>query len=133
MPEPPDRDALLAGVHVVLVGADAETRELLAVVLEYAGARVTVAGTAREALATLRRVRPRVLVSTVALPGEDGCWLLRRVRRRRSTAALPALALSGPDRPEDRRRALAAGFDGHLQQPVDPWELGGAIAALLRR
>lgn len=102
---------------MVPVGADAETRELLAVVLEYA----------------LRRVRPRVLVSAVALPAEDGCWLIRRVRRRRTTAALPALALSGPDRPEDRRRALAAGFDGHLQQPVDPWELCGAIAALLPR
>jgi DNA-binding response OmpR family regulator len=60
--------------------------------------------------------------------------LIREVRHRESEHGgfLPALALTGFTRAEDRVRALAAGFQGFLAKPVEPAELTAAIAALAR-
>jgi CheY-like chemotaxis protein len=69
------------------------------------------------------------------MPGDDGFALIREVRswRRARTRSLPALALTAYARPEDRDRALAAGFQMHLAKPVEPHDLLEAVARLVRR
>jgi CheY-like chemotaxis protein len=72
-----------------------------------------------------------VLVSDIGMPMQDGYDLIRIVRSRGHTPHdLPAVALTAFARPEDRRRALAAGYQAHVAKPVDPAELTGIIGSL---
>jgi signal transduction histidine kinase/ActR/RegA family two-component response regulator len=137
-PEAPDagergEKRALTGIRVLIVDADAEIRDALKFLLERYGAAVTAAGSAAEALAALERSMPDVLLSDVALPGESGYELMRKVAAREGGGALPAAALSGFSREQDRQRALAAGFRMHLEKPVEPEALIAAVARLAGR
>ncbi|HEX3177560.1 MAG TPA: GAF domain-containing protein [Methylomirabilota bacterium] len=134
--EPSDvRRPPLAGVRVLLVDDEQDTRELVTAVLEQAGAQVVVAASAAEALEALARARPHVLVSDVAMPDEDGYALLHRVRALGAAdgGGVPAVALTAYGRAKDRARALAAGFQVHVPKPVDPADLVDVVARLARR
>lgn len=146
-PEParaplPSADAL-AGVHVLIVDDEEDAREMLQLLLEDYGATVTAYGGAKPALAALRAAPssswPDVLVSDIALGDDaDGYTLLREVRLLETQrdmpldARLPAVALSGYARPEDRTRALLAGFQLHLAKPTERGELITAILSVVR-
>jgi CheY-like chemotaxis protein len=67
-------------VRVLVVGDEEDARDLLKAVLEKCGAEVTSAGSAKEALRELERARYDALVSDVGMPGEEGYWLIKRVR-----------------------------------------------------
>jgi CheY-like chemotaxis protein len=87
---------------------------------------------AGEALQILDVERPDVLVSDIGLPDEDGYGLIRQIRQSEAEHGgfLPAVALTGYARAEDRARILAAGFQSHVTKPVEPAELTAAIAAI---
>lgn len=123
----------LDGVRVMLVDDNPDSRDVISVALEEAGAAVTAVTSVQAALAAISRVRPDVLVSDIGLPDEDGYALIRRVREReaRDGGFLPALALTGFARAEDREHALDAGFQLHIVKPVDPAELTRVIAGLI--
>lgn len=112
----------LAGVRVLVVDDHRDTLDLLQYVLSLAGAAVFTAESVDVAIAAMARQRPDVLVTDLSMPGADGYALLTMVRRDFGPG-LPAIALSGFARAEDRRRALAAGFDVHMSKPVDPSSL----------
>jgi signal transduction histidine kinase/ActR/RegA family two-component response regulator len=124
--------ARLDGVRVLLVEDDADGRQVLAIILELAGATVEAVGSAREAMKALDRVQPDVLVSDVGLPDEDGYALISRVRAREEGrgGSTPAVALTGFVTPEDRARLLAAGFQVYLAKPVDADAIVAAVASL---
>lgn len=126
---------LLAGLRVLVVEDEDDTRELLAIALEQCGAQVTAVGTVADALASFDPVPPDVLVSDLAMPDEDGFELIRQVRSRssRNGGGVPAAALTAYARTEDRVRALASGFQRHLPKPLDPSDLIAAVAALAGR
>jgi signal transduction histidine kinase len=129
-----DRE-LLAGLSVLVLDDEADTRDLLATVLEQHGARVTAVPSVPEVLDALDRERFDVLLSDIGMPGEDGYSLIRKVRARGADrgGSLPAAALTAYARAEDRLRALSAGFQTHLSKPIDPAELVATIAALAGR
>lgn len=122
----------LDGLHVLIVEDHADSLELMSTVLGHVGARVTTSSSVSEALETLRTEHPDVVVSDIGLPDEDGYALIREIRRREtdSESFLPAVALTGFTRAEDRTRVLAAGFQAHVPKPVEPAELTAVIAAL---
>jgi len=122
----------LARRRILVVDDDADARDLLAQILGQAGADVTVAASADEALEVLRRWRPDVLVSDIGMPGDDGYVLIRKVRALRfeEGGQVRALALTAYARSEDRVLALEAGFHTHIAKPVDPLELTALIAGL---
>ena len=124
--------ARLDGIRVVLIEDDDDGRMMLTILLELAGAKVAAAGSVHEALALLDTIRPDVIVSDVGMPDEDGFALIRRVRAREveGGGSVPAIALTGYVRPEDRARLLAGGFQQHLRKPVEPGEIVAAIASL---
>jgi signal transduction histidine kinase len=119
-------------LRVVLVEDDDDGRQVLTMILEVAGAKVTATASVREALAALDTVRPDVIVSDIGMPDEDGYSLIRQVRAREAGGGtgIPAIALTGYVRPEDGARLLAAGFQTHLRKPVEPDELVVTVAAL---
>jgi signal transduction histidine kinase/CheY-like chemotaxis protein len=107
------------GLTVMLVEDDLDGREALASLLEHFGVNVVTAASAAETLATLPRVKPDVLLADIGLPDEDGYSLLKKVRALpvEQGGRVPALALTGFTRDQDRRLALAAGFQGHVGKP----------------
>jgi PAS domain S-box-containing protein len=125
----------LAGVRVLLVDDDAATREVAQAILEPLGADVRLAASAAEALVLLARDRPDVLVADIEMPGEDGYSLINRVRSlpAHEGRGTPAAALTAFARPEDRWRALDAGFQLHLAKPIEPLGLAIAVAHLAGR
>jgi PAS domain S-box-containing protein len=129
-----DMDAQsLRGVDVLVVEDDAEAREMMAIVLGDRGARVRLAQDYQDALAQVKGAWPQALVSDIGLPGQDGYELARAVRGLQPPGAprLPMVALTAFARPEDRQRALDAGYDQHLAKPLKPFLLVEAIARLL--
>jgi CheY-like chemotaxis protein len=123
----------LSGVRVLVVDDEPDTRELLRVVLEEHQARVTVATSAAEAFELLVRAPPHMLVSDIDLPDEEGHALIRRVRslHPEQGGQVPAAALTAFSCPEDRTRALLAGFQVHVPKPIDTAELVRTIAHLV--
>ena len=118
----------LTGTSILVVDDDGDGRALVALLLERCGARVRTAATVLEALAQVSAAPPDILLSDIAMPGEDGCALMRRLHA--SGRLLPAAAITACVSPEDRARALQAGFKIHLAKPVSPSELFAAVAAL---
>jgi PAS domain S-box-containing protein len=128
-PPPP-----LAGLRVLAVEDDESTLDALTELLSLRGADVTPAASVSQALEALQGFDPDVLVSDIGMPERDGYDLIREVRARgRDATDLPAVAVTAFASPEDRQRALAAGFQVHLAKPVDPKELTQVIAALAGR
>jgi signal transduction histidine kinase len=124
----------LAGLHVLVVDNESDARGLLRVVLEGCGASVEEASAADEALECIRRRLPDVLLSDIAMPGEDGYALIRKVRDLDGPSrTLPAAALTAFATATDRARALLAGYQAHIPKPVEPSELAAVVAALAGR
>lgn len=111
----------LTGLSVLVVDDEADARELLRRLLAERGCDVATACSAEEALPLLAAGPCDVLLTDIGMPGTDGYELLRRVRA--ANDAQKAIAVTAFARPEDRDRALAAGFDGHLAKPVNPVRL----------
>jgi PAS domain S-box-containing protein len=130
-----DCPPVLEGLRVLVVEDDPDARRFVARVLEECKAEVMAVGSAADALATLPRFRPHVLVSDIGMPRTDGYELLRMLRRRtpKEGGLTPALALTAYASSEDRGRALAAGYQLHLAKPVDPADLVDAVAELADR
>lgn len=122
----------ITGLRVLLVEDDPDARDLLASILSDAGAEVESVASVAAALQAFPRFRPQLLVSDIGLPEEDGYSLIRRVRALTpgQGGALPSVALTAYTRPEDRSKALAAGFTTHIGKPVDPADLLAALGNL---
>ncbi len=133
--DPPRADRELEGISVLVVEDESPSRLTLAALLELAGAEVSTAATAAEALELLPVRRPDVLVSDIGLPDVDGYALLRRIRAlpRALGGGVPAVALTGHARSEDRVAALRAGFQTHVAKPIQPAELIAVVASLAGR
>jgi CheY-like chemotaxis protein/nitrogen-specific signal transduction histidine kinase len=125
----------LDGMSILVVDDEADTRELLKAVLEQCGAEVMITKSASEALETLERKSPDLLLSDIGMPGEDGYELIRRVRSLpvERGGKIPAIALTAYARVEDRLRALQAGYQMHIPKPVVLAELVALITSLVGR
>jgi signal transduction histidine kinase len=119
--------ALLRGVRVLAVDDDPDSRELLLLIVQSAGAEVMSVGSAHAVLEALDAFVPDVLVADIAMPGMDGYALMREIGRR-TQGRLRAIALSAYMNPDDVRRAAEAGFAMHLGKPADYGRLVRAIA-----
>lgn len=122
----------LAGVRVLAVDDDDDTRYVTRATLQRYGAVVIESASARNAFDVLRQERPDVLVSDLSMPGEDGYWLIAAVRALSIAqgGGTPAVAVTGHVTPEDRASVLRAGFQFHVAKPVDPHRLVGVVAIL---
>jgi PAS domain S-box-containing protein len=125
---------ILRGLNVLVVDDDEDARILVKTVLEQCGSLVRTSASVAEGIAEISRECPKLVISDIGMPGEDGYDLIRRIRNSGDPriATLPAAALTAFVRTEDRQRMLRAGYGTHIPKPVEPAELVSAIARLLR-
>jgi signal transduction histidine kinase/ActR/RegA family two-component response regulator len=121
----------LDGVSVLVVDDDEESRRVVAAHLEGHQAAVLTAASAAQAFELLQHEHVDVLLADIAMPGEDGYSLIRKLRALDPRiASIPAAALTAFARNADRQLALQAGFQLHLTKPVDAQTLISAVASL---
>ena len=125
----------LINIHVLVVDDEVDARELVKRLLEMAGATVSTAASASEAIKRILAARPDVLVCDIGMPAEDGYSLIQKVRviEKGQGTALPAVALTAYARLEDRTKAIRSGFQNHLAKPVEPAELLAIVKSLAGR
>jgi CheY-like chemotaxis protein len=132
--------ANLQGLRVLVVDDEPDARALIRSLLEECAAIVLTAASAAEAIALLGHEQPDLLISDVGMPVADGYHLIRQVRALSDPrGSIPAIALTAYARAEDRRKAIAAGYQMHLAKPVEPavlinmvssWKNGSPLPAL---
>jgi CheY-like chemotaxis protein len=124
----------LADLRVLFIDDDFRTREAVLEVLQRAGARVALAASVADGMLALDTFKPQVIVCDIAMPGEDGYAFIRKLRAREGgrDASIPVLALTALASVEDKRRALAAGFQAHLAKPIDIDRLRDAVLELAK-
>jgi len=121
----------LAGVHALVVDHDQACRDLLSSILRYCGALVTTTASSKEALNVMSIAKCDVVVIDLALRGETGADVIRRIRRLKPEhgGVVRAIAVSG--RSQDREAAVSAGFDAHLTKPIEPWAFCRLVSTLV--
>jgi CheY-like chemotaxis protein len=121
-------------LRVLVVDDEPHARELFSAIVETAGAETRQATSADEVRDVLAAWWPDVLLSDVEMPDEDGYTLMEHVNALAvDPPPIAAIAVTAHSRPDDRRRAIEAGFKWHLPKPVEPSELIAVIAALTDR
>lgn len=128
----------LKGMRLLAVEDQLVMLEYLRRLLEEQGAEVTVASSATEVLAILSEGNNKhydVMLTDIGMPGMDGYGLIRIIRENLNLSAedLPVIAVTALAREDDRRRALAFGFQEHLAKPYSLAQLVGVILAVKPR
>ena len=127
-------EPLLSGVRVLVVEDEAAAREVLVKVLRVAGAETRAAASSVEALEALGTWRPDIVLSDLAMRGDEGYVLIRAMRSLPAErgGCVPAAALTVAGEPQARSRAAAAGYDAQLAKPVEPVALLATVARLVQ-
>jgi signal transduction histidine kinase/ActR/RegA family two-component response regulator len=122
-----------AGLHILVVEDNRDGRESLRDLLELWGHEVSLAEDGPEGIEKALSLRPEVALIDIGLPGLDGNEVARRIRSVLSSDDIALIAMTGYGQPDDRRRALQAGFDRYLVKPVDPAILSRLLAEARQR
>lgn len=127
--------AVLAGIKILVVDDDPDTREFYSFVLEQSGANVTAVASAAAAMQALVQSQPDILLSDIGMPEMDGYMLMRQIKALQiaKETPIPAIALTAYAGELNQQQALLAGFQKHLSKPVEPDELISVITSLLGR
>ncbi len=132
----PDEDRelhTLRGLQALVVDDDIDSLDLIAFILDEYGVQVMKAKSASQALNLIRQIKLDLLISDIAMPGEDGYELIRQVRTLSCTQKkqIPAIALTACIIEEGRVLAFESGFQFYLTKPVEPDELIAVVAKLV--
>ncbi|MEH1769273.1 MAG: ATP-binding protein [Nostoc sp.] len=132
---PASETEILAGIQILVVDDDNDTRDFHTFVLEQAGAMVIAVTSAKEALQVLAESEPDILLSDIGMPETDGYMLMQQIKvlQAKQAKQMPAIALTAYAGEINQQQALASGFKKHLSKPVEPDELVKAIATLIGR
>jgi CheY-like chemotaxis protein len=125
-------DEKLRDLRILIVEDDPDTQDLLRAMLQQHGAKVMTVGSVAKALKEISQEKPDVIISDIAMAGENGYEFIRKVRSLapESGCHIPAIALTAYAGVADRRRALLAGFQTHLAKPIEPDDLLAVILSL---
>jgi len=106
--------------RVLIVEDNREAAECLRKLLALGGYEVTVTHTSQDGIAAARRLEPHIILCDIGLPDADGYVVGSVLRQCEQRTRARMIAVTGHAGPRNRLRALAAGFDEHLEKPVDP-------------
>ena len=115
---------------ILIVDDDPHIRQLLVFAFGKAGLETVEAGDGEEALASVARQRPNLIVLDINMPRMDGLEVCRRLR---ATGDVPILFLSSRDDEIDRVLGIELGGDDYVVKPFSPREVVARSMAILRR
>ena len=123
----------LFGQRLLLVEDNGISQEVAREILERAGARVTLAGNGREAVARVEEADPPfdLVLMDVQMPEMDGFEATRQLRARPAGQGLPIIAMTASALPSDRQRCLDGGMDDHIAKPIDVEQLFSVVSRWL--
>ena len=125
--------AALDGLQVLVVDDEPDIRGMVSTLLEICGAHVTSADSAEKGAELLIRAKPDIVVTDLAMPGQDGFAFLKRIQsiENEHNWRIPVAALTAYAGIEDEKKALEAGFEAYVRKPVDPAKLVSELARLI--
>jgi signal transduction histidine kinase/CheY-like chemotaxis protein len=118
VPSMGEAEAEHLGLRVLVIEDSPDTLVMLKLWLETFGCETAAASDAREGLRLAGERKPDLIISDIGLPEVDGYEVIRRLRKIPELAKVPAIALTGYAREEDRELAMAAGYDAHIAKPT---------------
>lgn len=122
----------LQNVTVLVVDDDLAALELLQATLGKAGMRVVTASSTSQALALLPECKPKLIITDLMMPGQDGYQFIRSLRSQPDTKDISVVVLSVLDTFISRDRSYAIGVDCYLAKPVDQAVLVNTLSMLLK-
>ena len=123
--------ANLQGIKVLIVDDNESSRDLLTLVLEQELAVIKNATSATKALEIIEQFQPDILISDIGMPDMDGYELMERIKKLALPQGFKAIAFSAYASEQDSQNSLAAGFDLHINKPLDVNYLVKAIVKLI--
>jgi CheY-like chemotaxis protein len=122
----------LAGLHLLVVDDNRDARVIYKTILTHCGAFVTAVSSAAAAARALKQIQPDVILTDLAMPGHDGFWLARWLRRRETKTGvhIPTVALTARDDIYERSSMPDIGLDDWLVKPVSHRDLVRVVAHL---
>ncbi len=129
------KDFDFSGIKVLIVDDEPDARLLIKQVLARCNATIFMASNADEGVEIVKSNRPDILISDIGMPEKDGYQFIREIRALApgDGGKMPAIAPHCIRAPEDRTRAMIAGYQVHISKPIEPQELIVAIASLVNR
>ncbi|MCD9186524.1 MAG: response regulator transcription factor [Pyrinomonadaceae bacterium] len=121
------------GKRILVVDDEAKLLKAVAVTLRGEDYDVITANNGAEAIISLSRTVPDLIVSDIRMPGMDGFQLAKTLRQNARTEMIPIVFLTAKDERKDRLQSLRSGVDAYLTKPFDPEELLVVIANILNR
>lgn len=112
-----------ASKRILVADDNRDGAETMSMLLQLSGHEVYLAHSGAEAFEVAKRERPDIAVLDIGMPDLNGYEVAERIRREAWGERIKLIAMTGWGQPEDKRRALAAGFNYHLTKPVDPTQL----------
>ena len=119
----------LLGKKILVVDDDDDSRNLICFILQSKGAEIDSASSAVEALVKIEQFQPNILISDIGMPQMNGYELIQRIRQLQPNinGNVKAIAISGYVSEQDRQKSISAGFDFHLNKPLDISSLIDAV------
>jgi CheY-like chemotaxis protein len=115
---------------VLVVDDDVDTAQTFAHLLTQLGHAVHYVTSSQMVLDVAKRIRPALIFLDIGMPGPDGWQLAPLIRQELGYDGVRIVAVSGYGEPEHHRRSREAGFDAHVQKPVDMALLQSILAQL---
>lgn len=109
---------LLSGWDIVVIDDEEDSLMVAEIVLSEYGANIHTASNGEDGLKVIRQVKPRFVISDLAMPVLDGWGLIAAMQRDTALVEIPAIALTAHAMAGDRERAIAAGFHNYLTKPL---------------
>lgn len=128
-----DSNTQALGLRVLVIEDSSDTLDMLKLWLSTFGCEVLIASDAMEGLKLATSARPDLIISDIGMPEVDGYDLMRMVRTIKGLETVPAIALTGYDRVEDKNMSVAAGYNAHLSKPTDMRRLISLIKELTKK
>jgi DNA-binding response OmpR family regulator len=121
------------GPLLLIADDDVDTLNILQIKLEAHGFRVLTSRDGYEALATMRRQRPALLILDIMMPRLNGFQVTRMVKFDKRLKAIPILLLTARTQKADRELGLRVGADEYMTKPFDPQQLLDMVNRRLKR
>jgi two-component system cell cycle response regulator DivK len=117
----------MAGELTLIVEDNEKNRKLERDILQLHGYRTMEAETAEEGLRLAQATPPALVLIDIQLPGMNGIEALQHLRADARTRAIPVIAVTASVMDRDRRKILAAGFDGYQAKPIEVLQFVAAV------